>query len=162
MAVGLECLLSALGEIFAGIERGVAAGLAGVCRRRCSGRSLEWRGAVSTPCTCTVSLDGGGEEFNLATARRRILNNAGLHQLQPAQANPLSRGYSTTTRYTWKLYSERLMTLSGVYGFWKYVSNLDRRKTKRYLEMFYALKYRNLAQSGPIHSDGEVVVNGAK
>ncbi|KAK8950315.1 hypothetical protein KSP40_PGU001546 [Platanthera guangdongensis] len=51
---------------------------------------------------------------------------------------------SACCRYTWKLYSERLMTLSGVYGFWKYVSNLDRRETKRYLEMFYALKYRNL------------------
>lgn len=38
------------------------------------------------------------------------------------------------------------MTLSGVYGFWKYVSNLDRRETKRYLEMFYALKYRNLVR----------------
>lgn len=50
----------------------------------------------------------------------------------------------TMFRYTWKLYSERLMTLSAVYGFWKYVSNLDRRETKRYLEMFYALKYRNL------------------
>ncbi|KAK8948135.1 hypothetical protein KSP40_PGU004592 [Platanthera guangdongensis] len=36
------------------------------------------------------------------------------------------------------------MTLSGVCGFWKYVSNLDRRETKRYLEMFYALKYHNL------------------
>uniref|UniRef100_A0A1D1ZFE8 Sucrose synthase n=1 Tax=Anthurium amnicola TaxID=1678845 RepID=A0A1D1ZFE8_9ARAE len=47
-------------------------------------------------------------------------------------------------KYTWKLYSERLMTLSGVYGFWKYVSNLERRETRRYLEMFYALKYRNL------------------
>lgn len=36
------------------------------------------------------------------------------------------------------------MTLSGVYGFWKYVSNLERRETRRYLEMFYALKYRDL------------------
>ena len=36
------------------------------------------------------------------------------------------------------------MTLAGVYGFWKYVSNLDRRETRRYLEMFYALKYRDL------------------
>lgn len=36
------------------------------------------------------------------------------------------------------------MTLAGVYGFWKYVSNLDRRETRRYLEMFYALKYRKL------------------
>ncbi|KAI0507366.1 hypothetical protein KFK09_013489 [Dendrobium nobile] len=65
-------------------------------------------------------------------------------------------------KYTWKLYSERLMTLSGVYGFWKYVSNLDRRETKRYLEMFYALKYRNLAQSVPLHSDEEVAANGTK
>ena len=36
------------------------------------------------------------------------------------------------------------MTLAGVYGFWKYVSKLERRKTRRYLEMFYALKYRDL------------------
>jgi sucrose synthase len=36
------------------------------------------------------------------------------------------------------------MTLSGVYGFWKYVSKLERRETRRYLEMFYSLKYRNL------------------
>ncbi|WOK96367.1 hypothetical protein Cni_G05074 [Canna indica] len=47
-------------------------------------------------------------------------------------------------KYTWKLYSERLMTLTGVYGFWKHVSNLERRETRRYLEMFYALKYRTL------------------
>ena len=39
------------------------------------------------------------------------------------------------------------MTLSGVYGFWKFVSNLERRETKRYLEMFYTLKYRDLVSS---------------
>ncbi|XP_008783098.2 sucrose synthase 1 [Phoenix dactylifera] len=65
-------------------------------------------------------------------------------------------------KYTWKLYSERLMTLSGVYGFWKYVSNLDRRETRRYLEMFYALKYRNLAKSVPLHVDGDIAANGTK
>ncbi|CAA6664199.1 unnamed protein product [Spirodela intermedia] len=64
-------------------------------------------------------------------------------------------------KYTWKLYSERLMTLSGVYGFWKYVSNLERRETRRYLEMFYALKYRNLAKSVPLAVDEELPVNGA-
>nr|CAD1827350.1 unnamed protein product [Ananas comosus var. bracteatus] len=58
-------------------------------------------------------------------------------------------------KYTWKLYSERLMTLTGVYGFWKYVSNLERRETRRYLEMFYALKYRSLASSVPLAVDGE-------
>lgn len=65
-------------------------------------------------------------------------------------------------KYTWKLYSERLMTLAGVYGFWKYVSNLDRRETRRYLEMFYALKYRNLARSVPLAIDGESMANGSK
>ncbi|KZV21560.1 Sucrose synthase 3 isoform 1 [Dorcoceras hygrometricum] len=47
-------------------------------------------------------------------------------------------------RYTWKIYSERLMTLAGVYSFWKYVSKLERRETRRYLEMFYILKFRDL------------------
>ncbi|KAH9730563.1 Sucrose synthase 3 [Citrus sinensis] len=35
-------------------------------------------------------------------------------------------------RYTWKIYSERLMTLAGVYGFWKYVSKLERRETRSF------------------------------
>jgi sucrose synthase len=45
-------------------------------------------------------------------------------------------------RYTWKLYAERIMTLSRVYGFWKYVTDLERAETRRYLEMFYGLQYR--------------------
>ncbi|KAJ3698065.1 hypothetical protein LUZ61_001770 [Rhynchospora tenuis] len=65
-------------------------------------------------------------------------------------------------KYTWKLYSERLMTLAGVYGFWKYVSNLDRRETRRYLEMFYALKYRNLAKSVPLAIEGDAASGGSK
>ncbi|KAJ4780936.1 Sucrose synthase [Rhynchospora pubera] len=56
-------------------------------------------------------------------------------------------------KYTWKLYSERLMTLTGVYGFWKYVSNLERRENRRYLEMFYALKLRGLFDTVPLALD---------
>ncbi|KAJ9696557.1 hypothetical protein PVL29_008664 [Vitis rotundifolia] len=58
-------------------------------------------------------------------------------------------------RYTWKIYSERLMTLAGVYGFWKYVSKLERRETRRYLEMFYILKFRDLAKSVPLAIDDQ-------
>jgi sucrose synthase len=50
-------------------------------------------------------------------------------------------------RYTWKHYAERMMTLSRVYGFWKYVTDLERAETRRYLEMFYALQYRPLANA---------------
>jgi len=48
--------------------------------------------------------------------------------------------------YTWKLYAEKLMTLSRVYGFWNYVTNLERTESSRYLEMFYGLQYRPLAE----------------
>lgn len=58
-------------------------------------------------------------------------------------------------RYTWKIYSDRLMTLAGVYGFWKYVSKLERRETRRYLEMFYILKYRELVNSVPLAVDDQ-------
>nr|XP_023908446.1 sucrose synthase-like [Quercus suber] len=51
-------------------------------------------------------------------------------------------------KYTWQIYSERLLTLTGVYGFWKRVSNNTEKR--RYLEMFYALMYRKLADSVPL------------
>ncbi|RJP19244.1 MAG: sucrose synthase [Candidatus Omnitrophota bacterium] len=53
------------------------------------------------------------------------------------------------SRYNWKLYAERLMTLSRIYGFWKYVTNLEREETRRYLQMFYGLMFRNLANRIP-------------
>ncbi|KAJ0676723.1 putative sucrose synthase [Helianthus annuus] len=56
-------------------------------------------------------------------------------------------------KYTWQIYSDRLLTLAGVYGFWKHVSKLDRLEIRRYLEMFYALKYRKLAESVPLAVD---------
>jgi len=50
------------------------------------------------------------------------------------------------SRYTWSRYAERLMTLSRVYGFWRYVTDLERSETRRYLEMLYALQFRPLAR----------------
>ncbi len=52
-------------------------------------------------------------------------------------------------RYTWKRYAERLMTLSRCYGFWRYVTDLERKETRRYLEMFYGLQFRPLASKLP-------------
>ena len=50
-------------------------------------------------------------------------------------------------RYTWQRYASRMMTLSRVYGFWKYVTNLERAEARRYLQMFYGLQYRPLAMA---------------
>jgi sucrose synthase len=51
------------------------------------------------------------------------------------------------SRYTWKLYADRLLKLARIYGFWKYISNIEREETKRYLEMFYFLMFRPQADS---------------
>jgi sucrose synthase len=49
-------------------------------------------------------------------------------------------------RYTWRHYAERMMTLARIFGFWKYVTDLERAGTKRYLQMFYGLQFRPLAR----------------
>ncbi len=66
----------------------------------------------------------------------------------PSHWDALSAGAlaRVDARYTWRRYAERMMTLSRVYGFWKFVTDLDRAETKRYLEMFYGLQYRPLAR----------------
>ncbi|KAK6944914.1 Sucrose synthase [Dillenia turbinata] len=70
----------------------------------------------------------------------------------PTQWDKISQGglQRIYEKYTWQIYSDRLLTLAGVYGFWKYVSKLDRLEARRYIEMFYALKYRKLAESVPL------------
>jgi sucrose synthase len=49
-------------------------------------------------------------------------------------------------RYTWKRYARRLLSLSRIYGFWKYISNIEREESRRYLEALYGLMYRPLAE----------------
>jgi len=61
----------------------------------------------------------------------RMLSEAGIRRVRE--------------RYTWELYAERMMTLSRIYGFWKFVTEVDREDTRRYLEMFYNLQFKPLA-----------------
>ncbi|MFN2268062.1 MAG: sucrose synthase, partial [Desulfonatronovibrio sp.] len=49
-------------------------------------------------------------------------------------------------KYNWRLYAKKLLSFSRIYGFWKFVSNLEREESGRYLDMFYSLKMRSLSQ----------------
>ena len=49
-------------------------------------------------------------------------------------------------RYNWPLYAYTLLKLSRIYGFWRYISSLERDETRRYLEMFYGLLLRPLSK----------------
>lgn len=66
-----------------------------------------------------------------------------------------------SANYTWGIYAERLTTLARVYSFWKYVSNLERRETRRYIEMFYILKFRELVKTVPLSKDEDEGEDGA-
>jgi sucrose synthase len=79
------------------------------------------------------------------------------HKTDPSIWNRISEAglERINSSFTWKLYAERLTTLSGVYGFWKFVSKLHREESRRYLEMFYILKFRELAKTVPLANDDE-------
>jgi sucrose synthase len=46
------------------------------------------------------------------------------------------------SHYTWTLYADRLLRLSRIYGFWRFITNMERAETRRYLELFYGSVYR--------------------
>ena len=50
-------------------------------------------------------------------------------------------------RYTWRRYAERIMTFSRIYGFWKFVSDLERQETARYLQTLDHLLLRPRAEA---------------
>jgi sucrose synthase len=85
---------------------------------------------------------------NGALATERIADFLELCADNPAEWDRLSQGAleRVAKRYTWKLYAERMMTLSRIYGFWKFVSGLEREEITCYLDMFYHLQYRPLAE----------------
>jgi sucrose synthase len=48
-------------------------------------------------------------------------------------------------RYTWELYARRLMTMARVYGFWRYVTVVERNEIEQYLQALYNLLWRRRA-----------------
>jgi len=80
-----------------------------------------------------------------ATAMAEFFRRCGA---EPGYWERISEGavQRVQSRYTWGLYAERMMTLSRSYGFWRYVANREREEVRRYLEMFYGLQFRPLAE----------------
>ena len=69
-------------------------------------------------------------------------------QRDPGVWDAISKGgiQRVDERYNWELYAATLLKLSRIYGFWRYISSLERDETRRYLEMFYGLLLRPLSK----------------
>jgi len=85
---------------------------------------------------------------NEASISQHLLDFFNRCEKEPGYWDKIARGglARVNEKYTWKLYAERMMTFARIYGFWRYVSNLERMETRRYLEMFYSLQFRPLAK----------------
>ncbi|KAM7274916.1 hypothetical protein ACFE04_016782 [Oxalis oulophora] len=73
-------------------------------------------------------------------------------KVDPSHWEKISQGglQRIQEKYTWKIYSEKLLNLTGVYGFSKKIYEADHSERQRYLEMFYALMYRKQVQTVPL------------
>ena len=48
--------------------------------------------------------------------------------------------------YNWKLFSDKLLSLSKLYGFWRYAYDLDNKAMKSYLELIYYTLFKPRAE----------------
>jgi sucrose synthase len=83
-----------------------------------------------------------------AEAAERMLEFFRASKEDPEVWNAISNGgiERVQERYNWPLYASTLLKLSRIYGFWRYISSLERDETRRYLEMFYGLLLRPLSK----------------
>jgi sucrose synthase len=83
-----------------------------------------------------------------AATSQKLLEFFQACEKDPNTWDSISRGgiARVDERYNWKLYASTLLKLSRIYGFWRYISSLERDETRRYLEMFYGLLLRPLSK----------------
>ena len=53
-----------------------------------------------------------------------------------------------------ELHAKKLLSLSRIYGFWRYITKLEREETRRYLDMFYGLMLRRHSRKILVERDG--------
>jgi sucrose synthase len=75
----------------------------------------------------------------------RFLNDS---YLDPSVWDKLSKAAikRVTEKYSWKLYSKRLLSLAKLYGFWKYATNLEHEDINAYLDLIYHTIYKSRAK----------------
>jgi sucrose synthase len=83
-----------------------------------------------------------------AETTEKMLDFLRACEKEPATWDTISKAaiQRVDERYNWDLYASTLLKLSRIYGFWRYISSLERDETRRYLEMFYGLLLRPLSK----------------
>ncbi|KAJ4841273.1 hypothetical protein Tsubulata_042610 [Turnera subulata] len=95
------------------------------------------------------------DPYNGDQATELLVNFFEKCKVDPSHWDRISQGglKRIHEKYTWQIYSQKLLTLTGVYGFWKQMSRPDQLEKERYLEMLYALGYRKFVETVPMAID---------
>jgi sucrose synthase len=85
---------------------------------------------------------------HLEETATKILNFVSKCQQNPnywyeVSQQAINRVYST---YTWKIHSNKLLSLARIYGFWNFISKQNREDLLRYIEALFYLIYKPRAQ----------------
>ncbi|KAE8689153.1 Sucrose synthase [Hibiscus syriacus] len=90
--------------------------------------------------------------YNSDAAAETLVNFFEKCKADPSYWEEISQGglKRIQEKYTWQIYSEKLLTLTSVYGFSKHVSYLEQRGRKRYIEMLHALMYNKQVKTVPL------------
>ena len=98
-------------------------------------------------------IEDGKSGFHIDPTQGHDTTNKMLEFFRSCEQDPeawdrISKGgiARVDERYNWPLYASTLLKLSRIYGFWRYISSLERDETRRYLEMFYGLMLRPLSK----------------
>ena len=112
------------------------------CRRLPLGMAAPSRSS-KTPSRAFTSIRPRAQK-----ASQKMLEFFRACEKDPATWDTISKAgiQRVEERYNWELYASTLLKLSRIYGFWRYISSLERDETRRYLEMFYGLLLRPLSK----------------
>ena len=88
------------------------------------------------------------DPVNAAESTQKILTFITATQNDPKQWEKISKQAiaRVNARYNWKLYSESLLSLAKIYGFWRFSTNLSTSELFTYLDSLYYLLYKPMAR----------------
>ncbi|KAE8658015.1 Sucrose synthase [Hibiscus syriacus] len=92
------------------------------------------------------------DPYNGDAAAETLVNFFEKCKADPSYWEEISQGglQRIQEKYTWQIYSEKLSTLTRVYGFSKQASYLEQRGRKRYIEMLHPLMYNKQVKTVPL------------
>ncbi|KAE8731990.1 Sucrose synthase [Hibiscus syriacus] len=92
------------------------------------------------------------DPYNGDAATKTLVNFFEKCKADPSNWEKVSQGglKRIQEKYTWQIYSEKLLTLTSVYGFSKHVSYLEQCGHRHYIEMLHAFMYKKQVKTVPL------------